>query len=304
MIASTHHSFAPANGNRPRALPIEEALRWCVRDELPKRRDDVPISAPPTAGMHPMWRGGVFGARIDNWSREPGMPAALGDPHPDALVIERAIFALKAAPLDLSGYRIGYGLDPRTNVALITERALASVVGWIVTVAKQGRHPDYGTGPVCEASKGTRGQVTLWMTDTVEAGHGADGKPWFTTHDRATTPARAGTYRPGTFCKLYWSRDCNAVADDRAVYAAWHAALTHLAATITGLTSITIRPPVAPATPWIEPPPAVTTLRAIASDDAADLTPHRHVVHRIRPRPAAPVRHIDPATYPPLRAAA
>jgi hypothetical protein len=42
-----------------------------------------------------MWRYGVFGAQIDNWSREPGFPAALGDPHPDALEIESRVLALK-----------------------------------------------------------------------------------------------------------------------------------------------------------------------------------------------------------------
>lgn len=289
---------------KPRVLPIEEVVRWCVRDELPKRRDDVPISAPPAAGMHPMWRGGVFGARIDNWSREPGMPLAMGDPHPDALVIEAAIYALTPADLDLDAYDIGRGLDPRCNLAMITERARRSAIAWIVTLAKRGGRPDYGTGPECEPAMGTRGQVTLWVTETREAGRGGDGTPWFTTHDATTTPVRAGTYRPGTFCKLMWTRDSNAVADDRAVYAAWHAALTILAARLKTLTTITVRPPAAPATPWIEPPPASTTLLSLVPVNDTDLTPHRHTVARPRTRPAAPVRRVDPATYPPLRAAA
>jgi hypothetical protein len=42
-----------------------------------------------------MWRYGVFGARIDNWAREPSFLAAQGDPHPDALTVESRVLALK-----------------------------------------------------------------------------------------------------------------------------------------------------------------------------------------------------------------
>ncbi|MEE7479130.1 hypothetical protein MHIMP23_23385 [Methylobacterium hispanicum] len=74
--------------------------------------------------MHPMWRGGIFGGRIDCWSREHGMPLALGDPHPDAILIEAEILGLDAAikrateareplQLNLDGYRIGYRLGAK-----------------------------------------------------------------------------------------------------------------------------------------------------------------------------------------------
>lgn len=286
-----------------RVWPIEEAIRWTVRDELPKRRDGGSLFS--TGGsVHPMWGNGLF-TRVDNWSREPGMPLALGDPHPDALTIEQAINDLRPEDLDLTPYRIGYGLHPETPVAQIAARACAGVRPWLLTVAKQGRLPDHGGGPICEAGLGTRGQVTLWLRVAVQVGEGADGRPWFTESDQTTTPSRKDTYRAGTFCKLKWTRDGAAVAEDRAIYAAWHAALCKLAERLV-LASFAVKPPTAPATPWIEPPTPPRTLpslRAVNDDEPRQdengdaVAPRQVAPLRPRPRPTAPVRRIDPAAF-------
>src|SRR5258708_35261276 len=97
-----------------RYLDIEYALRWAYRDELPKQH------APPRRlGTHtqervwspytfpagypevsPSFReatgGGPSGGYADGWSRDPGFPQALGEPHPDALTMEAAVKGLAA----------------------------------------------------------------------------------------------------------------------------------------------------------------------------------------------------------------
>jgi hypothetical protein len=82
--------------HRRRLLDIEDALQWAFREELPKRSPggNVIVAGP---SMAPMWRHGVVGAKIDNWSRDPGFPAALGDPHPDAIAIEGRVLALNVS---------------------------------------------------------------------------------------------------------------------------------------------------------------------------------------------------------------
>ena len=110
-----------------RKMTIEEALRWATRDELPKRREDSPIRGPQCAS-DPVWRMVAMGGRVDNWSREPGMPPAMGDPHPDAITIEAHLQVLsetlqKAAagsaicPLDLTPYPIHFNLRGKADLA-------------------------------------------------------------------------------------------------------------------------------------------------------------------------------------------
>ena len=317
-----------------RILPIEEALRWMARDELPKLKADTPIKAPPPARMPPLWRGGVFGARSQGWHREPGMPAALGDPHPDALRLSRAIRDLKPETLDLTGYRIGHGLkrlDPSLPIREILAQAVEHAKGWLLTCAVRGSLPDHGCGPIFEPHKGSRGQVTLWIETRKEIGKGADGTPWYTASHETTTPNYGGEFKPekgsqykkGTFCKLRFTREARDVAMDRAIYAAWHAASCRLVEMLSGteeieeeergrrvkrvkwiLRSIELRPPVAPATPWIEPPPAravLLSLVAVPAEAPSDPEPREALPPR---NPASPVRHLDPASWPGLRQAA
>jgi hypothetical protein len=74
-----------------RVLDIEDALRWAFRDELPKRGGG-------TFGheaISPMFRYADLVGRVDESTRDAGFPAALGDPHPDALAIEGRVLALE-----------------------------------------------------------------------------------------------------------------------------------------------------------------------------------------------------------------
>src|SRR5258706_11880489 len=125
---------APTLSKRPakRFLDIETALRWAYRDELPKRdHTAVPkhalnerVWSPYTRPadfpeVSPSFReatgGGPSGGYADGWSRDPGFPAALGEPHPDAFAIEAAVKGLAAwaghgfGPADAAG--LMHGMD-------------------------------------------------------------------------------------------------------------------------------------------------------------------------------------------------
>lgn len=323
--ATTSSASSQPAASKRRALPIEEAIRWAVRDELPKRRDDG-NNLVGGSYVHPMWGNGLF-TRVNNWSREPGMPPAMGECHPDAERIETAIAALKPDELNLTSYRIGHGLGSECKVETAIAKVRWDLRTWIVTLAVKGRCPDLGEGPLCEAALGTRGQPTIWKTVSQECGAGTDGMPWFMTTDEVH--AWKGDSRDAwTFCKLHWTRTTDDVAEDRARYAVWHAALTEIARSLASdtktievlvdgryvtreaplLDSLVVKPPIAPATPWIEPPPALTVRPSLVPAFAADeldqdgdgnlVTPRRISVLRPLPRPASPVRHIDPALYP------
>src|SRR5258708_24977967 len=81
---------------------IETALRWAYRDELPKRQhggryDTRDLTAASMSRL---------AAADDERSadqREPGFPAALGEPHPHSIIIQSAVNHLG----DWGGYCFG-----------------------------------------------------------------------------------------------------------------------------------------------------------------------------------------------------
>ncbi len=80
----------PSDRPTKRFVDIEHALRWAYRDELPKRLRGGPtftdLTRPPPSDFF----------EDDGVTREPGYPAALGEPHPDAIAIEAAVKGLAA----------------------------------------------------------------------------------------------------------------------------------------------------------------------------------------------------------------
>lgn len=214
-------SRSPHDPGPRRVLSIEDALRWMVRDELPKRRDGGRyVSA--TNPVHPMWQNGLF-TRVDNWSREPGLPLALGDVHPDAERIEAAVRALKPEDLDVSGYDIGAGLGLEVNkvrLADVIASAVADLKGWIFAHAKRGDRPDTSDGPACEGVlAATGGKGVVWEEISTQYGEAADGTPLFVTRHATTRMFGDERRDEKKFCKLKWTRDAGDVAEDRARYA-------------------------------------------------------------------------------------
>src|ERR1044071_3550593 len=91
----------PVSAATKRSLNIEAALTWTYRDELPKgyrqRHDREPEG--PRLPTSPLLRLLALGTAVDGWTREPGFPLAMGEPHPDALRIEAAVAGLNGAGL-------------------------------------------------------------------------------------------------------------------------------------------------------------------------------------------------------------
>ena len=318
MLASTQ-SAAQTTARKRRKMTIEEALRWAIRDELPKRREDRPIRGPQCA-HDPIWRMGVFGSPIDCWNREPGMPPAMGDPHPDALLIEGQLNVLcetltRAAanealcPLDVSPYPIDDRLLGKADMGVLVATALHATPRWLYTCAINGTRPDVGEGPVCGPVLSTNGKITLWRTEQIPCGTGPDGKPWFTSSDVVAT-SKGDARDVGLFCKLKWSRTGVEWIEEQLRHAFWHAALVYLVPGLQFLTSIEALPPKAPVAPWLEAHveeiAPLTNVRSARRTRLMDrLCPGRsNMLEERRPagrrtvrRRASPVRQIDPATW-------
>lgn len=330
MSAAVSSGTTRSTNSLRRVLASDQALRWAVVEELAKRRPEGESHGPRVPSMF----SNDLGTRVDNWSSEPGMPLAMGPPDPDALAIENALRELRAIDLDISGYDIGHGLGPRASVdpkgaerfAKDLDRVITTVrerfagegmlVAYLTTRAIKNKRPDLGGDVECEPAKGYGGKITLWHTTQVSLGTGPDGQEWFSTQDVPTTPIRAKTYRPGTFCKLNWLRDAADVAEDRAEYAMWHAALTWLwhrlaDSDVNGrpvevplLRRIKITAPSAPATPWISDP-APPQLRIVPSLlPVLKVGKSRVVAFQPEKRKVEPVRKIDPAEWVALASAA
>ena len=255
-----------------------------------------------------MWRAGIFGGRIDCWNKDPGFPLAMGDPHPDALLIEGQLEALAdtlkldavgsaRCPLDLSPYPIQVELRGEANLDVLISNALNDTASWLVTCAIHGTRPDVGDGAACEPVRGANGKITLWRTIKTPCGTGPDGKPWFMEHDEVAT-SKGDSRDAWLFCKLAWTRTSLEVLEEQLRYAMWHAALVYLVPNLQFLASIEVLPPRATAVPWLE----CAEEPRIALPDAR---PVRHIpLEERRPagrrtvrRTASPVRHIDPSTW-------
>ncbi|WP_238295999.1 hypothetical protein [Methylobacterium soli] len=224
------------------------------------------------------------------------MPLALGECHPDAEVIEAEIRDLDVEALDLAPYQIGHGLRPHCEVERIGRLVRRDAIAWLITFAKKGGRPDIGEHVTCEPALSANGKVTVWRTVSTPCGTDLHGQPLFITSDEVAV-SKGDLRDVGLFCALHWTRNADDVAEDRARYAVWHAALTYLAGRLPELRSVEVRAPLAPATPWISQPTPPAPLQSLIPANDTDLTPARHPVRRPRPRPASPVRHIDPATY-------
>jgi hypothetical protein len=258
----------PVGSGPKRVLDVEDALAWAFREELPKRPPSGNIIAAGSP-VSPMWRYGVFGARIDNWWREPGFPAALGDPHPDALEIEARVLALERlkglAFDDPSGLLIGLEgfapgrirndpwSPPLLDVGRITGEVSNMIVGLVAQHAKLRKRPEVDWEiPLPRWVLARFGPRPLVMRD-VMVRNKADGALYPVQKPCTTYARRRGgrAYPIGAYCPLEWLPKPEAVLRDRAEYAVWRFALEALAHELAGkLESVTVLPPSAPAQPW------------------------------------------------------
>ena len=256
MSASASPSSTPAP--KKRTLDIEAALQWAFREEAPKMREEPGPRGPVLPAIHPMWRAGAFGSRIDNWNNvDPGFPLAMGEPHPDAVLIINAARGCDVEKLELWGFLIPYGIGENFDQVGIMEKARRETVAVLTSCATRRCRPDVGDQVEIEPVRSITGQITVWVRETREY-EDAEGQPIFVPHDLPTKPLRKGVYPAGAFCKIRYCPSAATVALDRAKYAAWWAALQHVTELlqVMGLATIEITGPAAPRSPWIDAPAA------------------------------------------------
>jgi hypothetical protein len=273
-----------------RFIDIEHALRWAYRDELPKRhalprrlgthtqeRVWSPYTWPAGYGeTSPMFReatgGGPSGGYADGWSRDPGFPQALGEPHPDAIMIETAVKGLAA----WAGH--GFGPDP-TAAGLMHGidhmdidhlqagmEAVAAMAGIVAVHARAATRPRWSRKrPEPFTDNGQNGKPRVLIEETFVEMVDRKGvyyepvsnpPPGAITFTKAVPcpPIRAGLYRQGAYCPLIFRPRPEAVVAERAEYAAWRMGLEILAGELEGrLSAIAVLTPAAAWQPWAAP---------------------------------------------------
>ena len=246
-----------------RFTDIEIALRWAYRDELPKRQQS---RGSWTAGTT-LQQARVVIVRDDYaGSREPGYPAALGEPHPDALAIEAAVKGLAAwaghgfGPDDAGG--LMHGMDYMdVDYMQAGVEAVASMPAIVAVHARAGTRPRWSWElPVPFPDRGGNGKARVLIDEIFVEKYDRKGLYYEPAPDEipagAVTyiqpvpcpPIRAGVYREGAYSPLvYRPRPAHVVAE-RAEYAAWRMGLELLHQALEGRLATVA--PLAPAAAW------------------------------------------------------
>ena len=232
--------------DRRKAVEIEKLLQWAYRDELPKRSDTAAI------GISPMFRLADLGTRVDDWSVDPGFPAALGAPHPDALLIDAAVNRLPELGLDWNRSRSHVipdllhwvGPDDPILSAMTFQPA-----GLLALHARMAMRPVWDLGPVQVLRvMGKNGKPVVQYLD--DFGELVDGR----------TSGRH--YGPGARCPLRLDPPAHEIAYARAEYLVWRDALEQVRQRLCAWNLHDHRPlpPLAAAEPWFrdtEPKPRI-----------------------------------------------
>lgn len=251
-----------------REVEVESLLRWCFRDELPKRQ---------LSSAEGIWRDIAIGrgGLIGNGESSAQRYASFGLPHPDADLIESAVSdlplmvidweeSLPAIMGDLAGLitvsdlrreqeergRITQSSWPSKTYSKTERRAQATNrprdvifvgsidIGALVTShARQGTRPRWYSEPVACHQTPARNDPSKTMII---------GESW--GRDR---------YSTGACCPLTWRPSLLTVATGRADYLAWWRGLAMLAESLV-LGEHTALPPAAQRLPWFDSAPDVS----------------------------------------------
>jgi hypothetical protein len=221
--ARTNGIAAPA----ARLVEIEKLLHWAFRDELTKRHSSC---------AEGIWDRISDGDWIGSTHSDHGPQRYdFGLPHPDAEAIEAAI----AVPV-LARWKLDWDTTGKVLMADMWAllRARDVILDNVIDAAYLVRH---------HSIMGTRPR---WDVGAPQPG---PAHP-----ERGTGPMLVGEcrgknlYSTGSYCPLRYSPSPITVAHARADYAAWHAGLTILAATLKLADHVAL-PPAAPARPWETP---------------------------------------------------
>lgn len=228
-----------------------------------------------------MFRYANLGGRVENFSKEPGFPIAMGtEPHPDALAVHRAVMALQDKALVMPDGAPALLGDLAQYLTDGERFALASlnvqVPGLVTLHARMGNRP-------------------IWQVDYKVV--------------RMIGRNRRSVLRKGRgSVKLQGDVRLNVPASEiltaRFEYTAWHNALCDLAAGLGYLRDHAPTPPMAPAEPWFQPDTArifsdATEMdaRELASGRAEKLPRLPLVPRRPRILPQLPAAHHGPVRH-------
>jgi hypothetical protein len=266
-----------------RFLDIEAALRWAYRDELPKRQHGGRYDSRDLTAAS-MSRLAAADDERPADQREPGFPAAMGDPHPDSIIIETAVKHLG----DWAGYCFGddrmgaltsdLPLDPwsmaldrfiHLDPVATAMEAIAAMAGTIIINARMASRPRWSIEtPRVSWVSGPNGvpkvlidEVFVQVIDRrgrvrYEPVHGEPPADAIWYRETLPSPATRGRqYRPGSYCPLGWRPDPARLLTERAEHCAWHAGLEILAAGLEGqLVATAVLSPAAAWAPWLSSP--------------------------------------------------
>lgn len=218
-------------------IDTEKLLQWTFRDELPKRgreRSELICTLGQLID---------FGPPVDcSFSIEPGFPAAMGETHPDALLIEAAVLSLEHASIDWPSTRVS-AIGAVGGLLTDTDPALAKLTiglpGLVAMHAKMGTRPQWDLWPAPEPVKNKNGKPLV---------HGLDGKPAKASGSASGVP----WYPTGARSPLSWWPAPREAAFVRIEYSIWWQALDTLADHLAnGLESYDPLPPAAHPSPWM-----------------------------------------------------
>ena len=225
-----------------RSIDVEKLLHWAYRDELPKRE----------GGATALFEfGALGGVAVDRSHDEASLPAALGNPSPDAFVVERAVKGLDDM-VDLAWPRDRGLLAPEFG-AVLGDRDVGLSLLHVPTSVYVAHHGRMGNRPEWE--------VKRWRLQRQIAGNGKI---------RVAGLGSGRRWKDGAYCPLSVDPDPRSIVHDRAIYVAWHAALMRLAASLgDSLALWIVEPPAASPVPWIIPDPQVRILPDLSKSAAS-----------------------------------
>jgi hypothetical protein len=241
------------------AIDIEQLCRWAYREELSKRQ---------TSSAEAVWQHirefSVMGTAIDYGSGAGPQRYDLGEPDPDALLVEGFVARLPDVVLDWQGEAYAVLGD---LLALVEPRPAktapapirSSMAGWTNTHGEQVRvrMPPPRQAILVRTLRPSALVTAHAAMGTRPEWHVEPPKPQGVPSTRGHGPKIIGEcrgrnyYSTGSHCPLLWEPSPIVIAEARADYLAWWRALALLARGLHGkLRRYKPLPPRAPEMPW------------------------------------------------------
>ena len=219
--------MAPAMALARALIDVEQLIRWAYRDELIKRQ---------TSAADGLWDTIALGLGRDGDSPSGAQRYAyIGEPHPDAELVEREIATLGNVVIDwpkrglfIMGDLLGL-LDAHATLTI----GYFSARAWVIQHASMGTRPRWQMEtPRCYSTPAARGPGVMIVGEC--RGH--------------------HLYSTGSHCPIRWEPPIRDIAIARAEYVVWHDALSALARVLSGkLERYEPTGPEASPNPWHNP---------------------------------------------------